>query len=87
MDATVFIIPLIPVIVGLFYALYTHVSNTGRHPDKKDLVFKDVCEPKMKGLGDCAEREIKALRELMNQRFDSLERLVRNNGNPPKIRT
>jgi hypothetical protein len=87
MDATVIIIPLIPVIIGLFYALYAHVSNVGRHPDKKDIVFRDVCKPEMKRLEDCAEREIKALKELMSQRFDNLERLVRNGGGPPKIRT
>ena len=80
------LIPVASIIIGLFYALYTHVSNTGRHPEKKDLVFKEVCEPKMKGLSDCAEREIKALKELMTQRFDNLEKLVRNGGNP-KIRT
>jgi len=87
MEAAVIIIPLIPVVVGLFYALYAHVSNTDRHAGKKDLVFKDVCEPKMKGLEDCVEIKIEGLKELMNQRFDNLERLVRNGGGPPKIRT
>lgn len=87
MDALPIIVPLIPVIVGLFYALYAHVSNVGRHPDKKDIVFRDVCKPEMKRLEDCAAGEIKALKELMSQRFDNLERLVRNGGGPPKIRT
>jgi hypothetical protein len=87
MDAIVIVIPLISVVVGLFYALYTHASNTDRHPAKKDIVFRDVCLPEMKRLEDCAEKEIKGLKELMNQRFNSLEQLIRNGGGPPKIRT
>jgi hypothetical protein len=41
----------------------------------------------MHRLEDCAEKEIKGLKELMNQRFNSLEQLIRNGGGPPKIRT
>jgi hypothetical protein len=80
MEAMVVLIPFIPVMVGLFWAFYKHASNTGRHPDKKDIVFKDVCEPKMKGLEDCITKDVGALKELMNQRFDSLENLVKKNG-------
>jgi len=87
MDAIAIVIPLIPVVVGLFYALYAHASNTDRHPAKKDIVFKDVCLPEMKRLEDCITKDVGALKELMNQRFNSLEQLIRNGGGPPKIRT
>ena len=70
----------VPLGVGLFWAFNKHASNNDRHPAKKDLVFKDVCEPKMKAIEDCVTKDINALKELLEQRFDNLERLVRNNG-------
>jgi len=82
MEPIIVLLPFVPVIVGLFWAFYKHCSNTSRHPDKKDIVFKEVCEPKMKFLEDCITKDVAALKELMNQRFDSLERLVKNNGTP-----
>jgi len=77
----------VPIIVGLFWGLYSHSSNTDRHPAKKDLVFKDVCEPKMKGLEDCIEAKLDGFEKLMKQHFDNLEKLIRSNGGPPRVQT
>ena len=90
MDAKILIAVLavvIPVVVGLFWGLYHHSSNTDRHPAKKDIVFKDVCDPKMKGLQDCIEAKLEGLEKLVQQGFDNLESLVKNGGKPPRIQT
>lgn len=76
-----------PIIVGLFWGLYTHSSNTDRHPAKKDIVFKDVCKPEMQRLEDCIEAKLDGFEKLMKQRFDNLESLVRNGGKPPRVQT
>ena len=88
METLFSIVPILGIGVGLFWAVYKHASNTDRHPAKKDLVFKDVCEPKMERIEDCMEGKLEGLEKLMNQRFDGLERLVRNGGNDPgRVRT
>lgn len=80
MEAWIGIGVIAPVIVGLFWGLYKHGSNTDRHPQRRDLVFKEVCEPMMKGMADGMNKDIGALKELMSQRFDSLEDLIKKNG-------
>lgn len=50
------IVALITVPMLSFIAWVTkHMTNSQKHPCKKDIVFKDVCEVKQ----DCIENEIK----------------------------
>lgn len=59
-------------ILGLFTAVYAWLL---RHLFVK-AQFKDVC----KANRDCIETKIDGLKELLEQRFDSLEELVKKNG-------
>ena len=59
-------------IFGLFTAVYGWLI---RHLFVK-AQFKDVC----KANRDCIETQISGLKELLEQRFDSLEDLVKKNG-------
>jgi hypothetical protein len=87
--------PMIAALIGLYGFVLKHLSNTDRHAGQRDIVFRDVCKPQMDRLADsvtkvedCVEKDLGALKELMEQRFDSLERLIKNNGNQPgRIRT
>lgn len=46
--------------------------------------FKDVCQANR----DCIETKIESLEKLLNQRFDNLESLIKNNGHSkPRIQT
>jgi len=62
------------VLMTLLGLLIKHCANSTKHPDKKDIVFKDVCTSKM----DCVETKIDALKELCETRFDNLENLIKN---------
>jgi len=73
--------PIIAALVGLYGFVLKHLANTDRHPCRTDIVFRDVCKPEMKRLEDCVGKDLAALKELMQQRFDNLEKLVKNNGN------
>lgn len=73
----------IPAISGCYVAVYgvyrylgKHLHNPKKHPCSDDIVFKDVC----KANRDCIETKLDGMKELMEQRFDNLEELVRNNG-------
>lgn len=65
-------------IIACMATVAKHIINNDRHPAKKDIVFKDVCEPKMVGLRDCFEAKIDGLTELTKQGFDSLGELIKN---------
>ena len=54
--------------------IYSHRSEFSKHKDS--VQYKDVCEAKHEGV----EASIAALKELVEQRFDSLEGLIKNNG-------
>lgn len=69
--------PIIAALVGIYGFVLKHLANTDRHPAKKDIVFREVCKPQMDRLEDCMGKDIKALEKLMNQRFDNLERLIK----------
>lgn len=53
-------------IVGAIGAVAKHISNDEKHPNKKDIVFKEVCEAKE----DCVESEIKNV----SVRLDSMDK-------------
>jgi len=75
---------LIAAVTGLYGWFLTHMSNSKKHPSKDAIVYKDYCDKNH----DCVEAKIDGLKELMEQRFDSLEELVRNNGQPRgRVRT
>lgn len=65
------------IIIGCMATIAKHIINNERHPAKKDIVFRDVCEPKMKGLKDCLEAKIDGLTDLTKQGFESLKELIK----------
>lgn len=70
--------------VGVYGWLLKHLSNSKKHPCNDNLVYKDVCEANR----DCIETKIDGLQKLVEQRFDNLEDLIKNNGHStPRIRT
>lgn len=75
----------IVLVASAIAAIAKHISNSAKHPCKKDIVFKNVCQPNMKWLGDCIEKEIidrkeafKQLREDMKTGFEEVKELIRN---------
>lgn len=59
-------------VCGLFAAVYGWLL---RHLFVK-VQYKDVCQANR----DCIETQIAGLKELLEQRFDNLEELIKNNG-------
>jgi hypothetical protein len=64
-----------------------HLINSQKHPCKKDIVFKEVCQSDMKGLEDCVESEIKnlnnritELKQDVKDGFAGLQNLIKNGG-------
>lgn len=55
--------PVIAALVGLYGFVLKHLANTDRHPGRKDIVYRDVCDQKTRRLEDCIESEIKLQRE------------------------
>ncbi len=60
----------IVLIGGAIVAVCKHVSNENKHPNRSDIVFRDVCAAKE----DCVETEIKNLKETI----DKLDKTVVN---------
>lgn len=48
----------IVLLAGAIVAVIKHISNSDKHPCKKDVIFRDSCEPKMERLEDCIEGAI-----------------------------
>ena len=78
---------IIAAVLGLFWALYEHSTNSDRHPAKKDIVFRDVCAPEMKRLEDCVEIELRNVKfqiDKIDKKFDKhceeIKSLIRTNG-------
>ncbi|KKN73162.1 hypothetical protein LCGC14_0403350 [marine sediment metagenome] len=68
-------------ILGFIGWVTKHITNSQKHPCKKDIVFKDVCEAKQ----DCIESEIKNMnirlddiKADMKDGFERVERLIKN---------
>ena len=68
-------------ILGFIGWVTKHITNSQKHPCKKDIVFKDVCEAKQ----DCIESEIKNMnirlddiKADMKDGFGRVERLIKN---------
>ncbi len=59
-------------IIGVYLWVARHITNSNRHPSRKDIVFKDVCESEKKRIEDCIESEAK----LSKERFDTLVKKV-----------
>lgn len=79
---------LITTILGVYAWLLKHLSNSKKHPCKDDIVFRDVCDEKVKRIDDCVETQAKlsaeryeTLTKKVDDGFDELKRLVRANGN------
>jgi hypothetical protein len=75
-------------VAAAIVAVVKHINNNQKHPCKKDIVFSDVCEPKMKQVTDCIESEIadrkEAYRELRNdmkEGFGEIKELIRKGQN------
>lgn len=85
---TKIITAIIAALVGIYGWLLKHLSNTTKHPCKEDIVFRNVCDEKVKRLDDCIETQAKlsaeryeTLTKKVDDGFDDLKRLVRANGN------
>lgn len=63
------------IILGLFAVFSTVYGWLLKHLFGK-VQYKDVCQANR----DCMELKIDSLKELMGQRFDTLEELVKNGG-------
>lgn len=65
---------------GCYIFVFKHLSNSERHPNKKDVVFRDVCDERQKNI----ETKFDNLKEDLAEIKD----LIRNNGHSiPRIRT
>jgi len=60
-----------------------HLTNSDRHPQKKYIVYKDVCEKTQ----DCIEAKLDSIKDTMNERhketkqdLKEIKDLIRNNG-------
>jgi len=62
-------------IIGVYGWLIKHLSNSRKHPCADNLVFKDVCQAQR----DCIETSVSSLKELIEQRFDHLEKTINDN--------
>ena len=51
------------IVIGCIVTIAKHITNDKKHPDKAEIVFKDVCDIKHKGLEDCFESKISALND------------------------
>jgi len=76
----------ITVCLALAGWLARHITNNNKHPCKSDIVVKDVCEIKHKGLEDCIENQLKShtqrldeLRLDMKEAFTEIKVLIKNN--------
>jgi len=56
-------------IVGVVWKVFEHVYQKDRHPAAKDIVFRDVCEARHKGMDNTWQAELSA----MNMRIDDLK--------------
>ena len=69
---------------GLVVVIFLkHLANNDRHPNKKDIVFKDVCEKTQ----DCIEGKLDNIKDTVDERhkdtkkhLERIEDLIRNNG-------
>jgi hypothetical protein len=59
-------------ILGIVWKIFEHAYQGDKHPDKKDIVFRDVCETKHTGESRVWEAELKAA----NSRVDGLKEQV-----------
>ena len=59
-------------IVGVYGWLLKHLSNSKKHPCSDKLVYRDTCQANR----DCIEMKIDGLKELLENRFDNLEKLI-----------
>ena len=66
--------PRMAALVGIYGWFLKHMASSKKHPCKDDIVYRDVC----KATHDCVEAKLDGMKELMEQRFDGLEELVRN---------
>ena len=76
------------IITGAIAWIACHITNSEKHPCKKDVVYKDVCEVKSKNLEDCLENEVREskeryaeLKEDMRLGFDEIKQLIKNHKN------
>lgn len=65
--------PIMAGLVGIYGWFLKHMANSKKHPSKDAVVYKDVCQANR----DCIEVKLDGMKELMEQRFDNLEELVR----------
>lgn len=70
------LIAIFAAIGGTYAWLLKHLSNSRKHPSGDKLVYKDVCEANR----DCIETKIDGLSQLIEQRFDHIEEIMKNGG-------
>lgn len=77
------LVSLISIVLGCFIR---HVSKGRRHPCSDDIVYKDVCAEKTKGLNDCIEGAVNLMKiqyENLNTKVDKgfkdLKEFIKNN--------
>lgn len=80
MDIKIMALVSVP-ILGFVGWVTRHITNSQKHPCKKDVVFKEVCEARQ----DCIETEIKNVNTRLDDiksdvkdGFRRLERVIKN---------
>jgi len=76
---------------GAYMFLFRHLANSKKHPNKDDIVFRDVCEKTQQVI----HTEIKGQRDLVELKFTEVKTdlgeikdLIKNNGqSSPRIQT
>ena len=65
---------------GCYIFVFKHLSNNERHPNKKDIMFREVCAEKQKNI----DQKFDTIKEDLEE----IKGLIRNNGHStPRIRT
>lgn len=72
------IIAIFGAIIGVYTALNKHTSNPKKHVCSDDVVFRDVCDVRHKGLEDCIEAKLETLETKIDEGFKRVEGLIKN---------
>ena len=60
--------------------VFRHENKAGIHTDSKDLMFRDVCDERIRRMNDKIEgvrTDVKDIKEGMEKGFDKLEQLIK----------
>jgi len=75
------IIAIFAAIIGVYEALRKHTSHPKKHVCSDDVVFRDVCDERHKGVEDCIENVLKLTTiqyQNLSDKIDDLKESIEN---------